>query len=226
MERRELDERTLSQLSHEADMAVPYQEMAGAKLEPMVRHQLRELSWKVPKNLMIDDTASVSADYIERRVWALKRKGDLAAVFIDYLQLMAVGERNGRNDAALIGEITSRLKRLARAAEIAVVLLSQINRGVEQREDKRPQLSDLRESGSIEQDANAVLFPYREVYYVERAEPKEGTAEHAAWGTNIELIRRRMDVICAKNRGGAVGTDRQEYIAECDLVRDLHGEYD
>lgn len=221
MARRELDERSLSELTYRAGDGIAYQDMSGDKLTPMDRGRLRDLVWQIPKNFIMDDSPTLAVEYVRRRVWALKRKGPLAAVFIDYLQIMDRPDGKGRNDAAIIGQMTSALKRLAREAEVCVVLLSQINRGVESREDKRPQLSDLRESGSIEQDANAVLFPFREVYYVERAEPKEGTADHDKWETEVEMLKRRMDVLCAKNRGGAVGTDHQEYFAEFDAITDV-----
>jgi replicative DNA helicase len=224
MDRRELDERALAELSFYAGDGVPYQDMASGKLDPLTLRRLREQAWKIPKNLIIDDASSLTVEHIKRRVWALKRRGNLVAAFIDYLQIMDLPPRQGRNDAALIGEVTKALKNLARKAEIAIVLLSQINRGVEGRDDKRPQLSDLRESGAIEQDANAVLFPFREFYYVERAEPKEGGSDHLQWEQECELLRRRMDVICAKNRGGAVGMDRQEYFAEFDAIRDTQEE--
>lgn len=229
MARREITERAMSELSYRhakaGERAIPYQDMSGDKLPPMERRQLGELSWRIPANMKLDDTASLSVEYVRRRVWALKRRGPLAAIFIDYLQIMERPKSAGRNDAAVIGEMTSALKRLAREAEICVVLLSQINRGVESRDDKRPQLGDLRESGSIEQDANAVLFPFREVYYLERAEPKEGSTEHPKWEQDVENLRRRMDVACAKNRGGAVGSDQQEYFAEFDAISDIreHG---
>jgi replicative DNA helicase len=224
MERRELIERCLAELTWEDGDGIAYQDMSGDAMDWGQRKRLQGLAWKVPKNLLIDDTSGISVDYIERRVWALKRKGPVAAAFIDYLQIMERPQAKGRNDAAVIGEMTTRLKTLARRANIAVVLLSQVNRGVESRDDKRPQLADLRESGSIEQDANSVLFPFREVYYLERAEPKEGTPDHLRWETDVENLRRRMDVLCAKNRGGAVGTDQQDYFAEFDVVRDVRGE--
>ena len=220
MDRRELDERMLSQLTHEEGDGIPYQQMSGDKLNLLDRRRLAELTWKVPRNLIIDDSSSLSVEHVRRRIWSLKRKGDVGAAFIDYLQIMDRPKANGRNDAAVIGEMTAALKRLAREVGIAIVLLSQINRGVESRDDKRPQLSDLKESGAIEQDANAVLFPFREVYYLERAEPKASTPEHGRWEEDVEISKRRMDVICGKNRQGAVGTDRQVYFAEYDCITD------
>lgn len=219
MARRELDERTLSQLSHMDGDGIAYKDMNGDTLQPSDRARLRDLAHKIPTNFIIDDSPVLSVDYVRRRVLALKQRGPVAAVFIDYLQIMDRPDAKGRNEASVIGEMTKSLKQLAREAETCIVLLSQINRGVESRDDKRPQLSDLRESGAIEQDANAVLFPYREVYYLERAEPKEAS-KRAAWEQTCAEMHRRMDVLAAKVRQGAVGTDHQVYFAEYDHVED------
>lgn len=220
MARRELDERTLAQLSHEAGDGIAYKDMNGDSLTPQERSRLRELASQVPPNLIIDDSPVLSVDYVRRRALSLKRKAPLSALFIDYLQIMDRPEAKGRNEASVIGEMTKALKQLARELETCVVLLSQINRGVESRDDKRPHLADLRESGAIEQDANAVLFPYRDVYYLERAEPK-AAEKREGWEMACEEQRRFMDVIAAKVRQGACGTDRQLYFAEYDVVQDL-----
>jgi replicative DNA helicase len=135
-------------------------------------------------------------------------------VFIDYLQIMDRPDAKGRNEASVIGEMTKGLKQLAREAETCVVLLSQINRGVESRDDKRPQLSDLRESGAIEQDANAVLFPYREAYYLERAEPKD-VRKQGDWEMACAEMHRRMDVIAAKVRQGAESGPTSAALLRC-----------
>lgn len=219
MARRELDERTLSQLSHQDGDGIAYKDMNGDTLHVHERRRLRDLANRVPQNLIVDDSPILSVDYVRRRVLSLKQRGPIAAVFIDYLQIMDRPDGKGRNEASVIGEMTKGLKQLAREANTCVVLLSQINRGVEQRDDKRPQLSDLRESGAIEQDANAVLFPYREAYYLERAEPKEQSKQEA-WMMQCTEMHRRMDVIAAKVRQGAVGTDRQVYYAEYDHIED------
>lgn len=218
MARRELDERTASQLTYEDGDGIAYQDM-GAKLTMDDVDRIERLRERVPPNFIIDDSPILSVDYVRRRVLALKRRGPVAAVFIDYLQIMERPEARGRNDAAVIGEMTKGLKQLAREAEVCVVLLSQINRGVESRDDKRPQLSDLRESGAIEQDANAVLFPFRAFYYEERAEPTD-PKKRGDWEMRCEELRRQMDVIAAKVRQGAVGTDHQVYFAEFDVVQD------
>lgn len=219
MARRELDERTLSQLSHEAGNGIAYTDMNGDKLSIEQRQYLRKLAERAPANFIIDDSPVLSVDYVRRRVLSLKQRGPVAAVFIDYLQIMERPDAKGRNEASVVGEMTKGLKQLAREAETCIVLLSQINRGVESRDDKRPQLSDLRESGAIEQDANAVLFPYREVYYLQRAEPKtEG--KRGEWENECAIRLREMDVIAAKVRQGAVGTDHQVYFAEYDAIED------
>ena len=222
MSRRELDERTLSALTYrdEGWSSIHYQNMSGDKLTPLEVRRLRELAYDVPANFILDDTTGLSVDYIERRVWALKRKGPLGAVGIDYLQIMDRPKAVGRNQSDVLAEMTGRLKRLARRAEVAIVLLSQISRGVEARDDKRPQLADLRESGAIEQDADAVLMLYREFYYLERSKPKEGTPAFTQWEIDCEDCKHRLDVICAKNRGGGIGSDEQEYIAEFDVISD------
>ena len=220
MNRREMSERNLSELSYRDRNT---EEVAYRDLDKLPAHELRkldELLWQIPANFILDDTATLSVAYVRRRCFALRKRGPIGAIFIDYLQIMQRPKAEGRNDAAVIGEMTAELKRLARELDCAVVLLSQLSRGVESREDKRPMLSDLRESGSIEQDANSVLFPFREVYYVERAEPEPGP-KHMAWEESVAMLQRRMDVICAKSRGGPVGTDRQEYFAEYDAITDV-----
>lgn len=219
MARRELDERTLSQLSHIAGEGIAYKDMNGDTLSAQDRVTLRDLARLIPANLIIDDSPVLSVDYVRRRILSLKQGGPVAAVFIDYLQIMERPDAKGRNESSVIGEMTKGLKQLAREADTCIVLASQINRGVESRDDKRPQLSDLRESGAIEQDANAVLFPFRAIYYEERAEPTE-PGKRAAWEIRCAELHRKMDVHAAKVRQGAVGTDHQTYYAEYDHIED------
>ncbi|MDB5482997.1 MAG: replicative helicase [Caulobacteraceae bacterium] len=221
MDRRECAERALSAASFMDHEGIAYSQFGGG-LSSQERATLRRLRQAMPTNVLIDDRSTIGLDDIRRRVWAVKARRPVAAVFIDYLQLMEKPAGAGRNEALVLGDITRGLKILAREAETCVVLLSQLNRSVESRDDKRPQLADLRDSGSIEQDANAVLFPFRPAYYTEREEPKDAhSSEHAAWQARLESERRRMDVIAAKVRGGAIGTDRQLYFAEFDHVEDL-----
>ena len=221
MDARECAERALSAASFLDRDGIPYSQFGGG-LAPDERARLHRLRASMPRNVLIDDRSSVSLDDVRRRVWAVKAKRPVAAVVIDYLQLMAKPAANGRNEASVLGDISRGLKTLAREAETCVILLSQLSRGVEGRDDKRPHLADLRDSGAIEQDANAVLFPYREVYYREREQPKDvNSTAHQTWVQDVEALRRRMDVIAAKVRGGAIGTDRQSYFAEFDHIEDF-----
>lgn len=219
MSRREIAERALSSASWSAREEIAYAEF-GAGLPPYQRQSLRNLQSTMPPNILIDDRSDIGVEDIARRVWAIKTRRPVGAVCVDYLQLLRrPGAGAGRNDAALLGEVTRALKVLAREAECTVILASQLNRQVESRDDKRPHLADLRDSGSIEQDANAVIFPFREAYYLERAEPANKTgAEYDRWRQNVEIGRRAMEAICAKNRGGAIGVDRLTYFAEYDHV--------
>ena len=132
----------------------------------------------------------------------------LDLLVVDYLQLVTTGgdgSRANENRVQEVSQITMGLKALAKELSIPVLALSQLSRQVENREDKRPQLSDLRESGSIEQDADAVMFVYREAYYKGRAEPREGSTEHLAWQEEMDQIRHVAEVIIGKQRHGPIG---------------------
>ncbi|MDR3224266.1 MAG: replicative DNA helicase [Holosporales bacterium] len=158
--------------------------------------------------LYVDDTPNITVSQIRNRARKLKRQKNIGLVIIDYLQLIEHGgiRRGSENRVQEIAEITRSLKGLAKELNIPVLALSQLSRAVEQRDDKKPQLSDLRESGSIEQDADVVMFVFREEYYKSRKEPQEGTAEHDKWRAEMEQIYNRADIIIAKQRHGPVGT--------------------
>lgn len=223
MDPEEMMQRELSALSFEHGEfgdGVEYRAMGSGDVTPMDIASVDGLRSRVPQNLILDDCASLSVDDVRRKLWALKRRQPVGAVFIDYLQLMRRPRSDGRNESSVIGEMTQALKQIARQSRVCIVLLSQLSRQVEHRDDKRPQLADLRESGSIEQDADAVLFPYREFYYVERAEPKAGSKDHTEWEMRCADLRQRLDVICAKQRQGPIGTDRQTYQAGYDFITD------
>ena len=146
---------------------------------------------------------------------------------VDYLQLVRASSGN-RNDGRVqeVSEITQGLKALAKELDVPVLALSQLSRQVESREDKRPQLSDLRESGSIEQDADIVMFVYREPYYLMREKPTEGTEEFLQWEERMKLVDGTAEVIVGKNRHGPVGTARMafedRYTRFSDLAEDDH----
>jgi len=160
--------------------------------------------------LFIDDTPALSVSALRARARRLKRQEGLGLIVIDYLQLMESGGSNRRGDNRVqeISDITRALKALAKELNVPVVALSQLSRAVEQREDKRPQLSDLRESGSIEQDADVVMFIFREEYYEVRRQPPEGTEKHAEWQARMNQIANQAEIIIAKQRHGPVGTVR------------------
>ena len=204
---------------------IQYRAMSDGALAHSDFAMLHQAQAKVPSNLILDDCHSLSVEDVRRKVWTMQRRRPVSVVVIDYLQLMRRPTANGRNDATVLGEMTASLKQIARQAKTCIVLLSQLSRAVESRDDKRPQLSDLRESGAIEQDADAVLFPYREVYYLERNEPKATTGpDRQAWEIRVHDLRTRLDIICAKQRQGPVGTDEQVYEAGYDFITDVKEE--
>jgi replicative DNA helicase len=164
-----------------------------------------QLMQQVP--LFIDDTGGISIAQLAARARRLKRQKGLDLLIVDYLQLLSgSGRKASENRVQELTEITTGLKALAKELEVPIIALSQLSRQVESREDKRPQLSDLRESGSIEQDADVVLFVYRDEYYLANKEPKEGTQEHLEWQAEMEKVHGRAEVIIAKQRHGPTGT--------------------
>ncbi|SSZ40484.1 Replicative DNA helicase [Bartonella grahamii] len=166
-------------------------------------HAMRSLQ-TIP--LYIDQTGGVSLAQLSARARRLKRQHGLDVLIIDYIQLMTSGsKRSLENRVQEITAITTGLKALAKELNIPIIALSQLSRQVENRTDKRPQLSDLRESGSIEQDADIVLFVYREEYYLKNEEPKEGTAEYSKWQEAMEQAKGKAEVIIAKQRHGPTG---------------------
>jgi replicative DNA helicase len=156
--------------------------------------------------IFIDDTPALTVAGLRARARRLKRQHGLSLVVVDYLQLMRPGSSVRLNNRVQeVSEITQGLKALAKELNVPVLALSQLSRAVEQRDDKRPQLSDLRESGSIEQDADVVMFVYREQYYLQRKQPEDGTTEHAEWMERMERVHNLAEVIVAKQRHGPTG---------------------
>ncbi|RYE05655.1 MAG: replicative DNA helicase [Rickettsiaceae bacterium] len=171
--------------------------------------------------LFIDDTPALSISAIRTRARKLKRKSNLGMLFIDYLQLIK-GSSKSDNRVLEISEITQGLKAIAKELNIPVIALSQLSRAVEQRDDKRPMLSDLRESGSIEQDADIVMFLYREEYYLSRKEPPPGDAKHAEWQSKLDEVHNITDIIVAKHRNGPVGNVQIFYDSRYSKISNLH----
>ena len=158
--------------------------------------------------LYIDDTPGLTIAALRTRARRLKRQKGIGMVVVDYLQLLqGTGRSSNDNRVNEISEISRGLKTLAKELDVPVIGLSQLSRAVEQREDKRPQLADLRESGSIEQDADIVMFIFREEYYVASRKPAEDHPDFAAWQEQMERAYGRAELIVAKNRHGATGKE-------------------
>lgn len=171
--------------------------------------------------LYIDQTGGISIAQLVARARRLKRQRGLDILFIDYLQLLSASSKKGDSRVQEITEITTSLKALAKELNVPVVALSQLSRGVEARDDKRPQLQDLRESGSIEQDADVVLFVFREEYYLKNREPKAGTEEHFKWQAEMDAVHGKAELIIGKQRHGPTGTVQLQFDAEVTRFSDL-----
>ncbi|OAI24664.1 replicative DNA helicase [Methylosinus sp. R-45379] len=162
----------------------------------------------------IDQSGGISIAQLTARARRLKRQRGLDLLVVDYLQLLSGSKSRGDNRVQELTEITTGLKALAKELAVPIIALSQLSRQVESRDDKRPQLSDLRESGSIEQDADVVMFVYREEYYLRNREPREGTEEHIAWQNEMERVHGRAEAILGKQRHGPTGTVTLSFEAE------------
>ena len=173
--------------------------------------------------LYLDDTPALSIGAVRTRARRLKRQHGLDMLVIDYLQLLrGSGSRQSQeNRVQEVSEITRGLKAIAKELAIPVLALSQLSRNVEQREDKRPLLSDLRESGSIEQDADVVMFVYREEYYLSRTEPEVGTDKHLQWQESMDRAHNVGECIVSKARHGPIGTVRMHFDPHVTRFSDL-----
>ena len=170
--------------------------------------------------LFIDETPAITIAALSNRARRIKRLHGLDMVVIDYIQLMrASNSNNGRVQE--ISEITQGLKALAKELAVPVLALSQLSRAVEQRDDKKPQLSDLRESGSIEQDADVVMFVYREAYYLQGKEPRPATVEHAEWQAKMNEVSHLAELIIQKQRHGPTGNVMLEFEAMFTKFKDI-----
>lgn len=180
-------------------------EIPEKQLDALEQH-IEELS----DSMLIDDQGGIRIKDIEIRCLNIERTHGrpIDAIVVDYLQIMAGApdDIKGGKTAEITG-ISAGLKRIAKKFNVPVIALAQLSRAVESRDDKRPQLSDLRDSGAIEQDADVVIFVYREAYYHERSEPDPSSDKHQAWSVKLEKIRNVMSLITAKQRHGPVGSD-------------------
>jgi replicative DNA helicase len=177
--------------------------------------------------LYVDETGGLSISQLTARARRLKRQKGLDLIVVDYIQLLqGSGKRGNDNRVQEVTEITTSLKALAKELNVPIIALSQLSRQVESRDDKRPQLSDLRESGSIEQDADVVMFVFREEYYLANKEPRVGTPEYEKWQLDMSLVHGKAEVIIGKQRHGPTGTVELSFEGQftrfSDLAQDSH----
>ncbi len=171
--------------------------------------------------LFIDETPAITIATLSNRARRIKRLFGVSLVVVDYIQLMRSTSNRTDNRVQEISEITQGLKALAKELNVPILALSQLSRAVEQRDDKQPQLADLRESGSIEQDADVVMFVYREAYYLERKMPKQGSIEYAEWQSKMSDVHGLADIILGKQRHGPTGTIKVEFEGIYTKFKDL-----
>ena len=172
--------------------------------------------------LYIDQTGALTIGQLAARARRLKRQRGLDLIVVDYIQLMQSNTRRvAQNRVQEVTEITTGLKALAKELNVPIVALSQLSRQVENRDEKRPQLSDLRESGSIEQDADVVLFVFREEYYLKNQEPRHGTPEHLNWENDLAAAHGKAEIIISKQRHGPTGAVMLSFQGEFTRFADL-----
>ena len=195
---------------------IPSERIRRGRIESEEFDRIVEVSQELQNlPLYIDQTGGITVAQLAARARRLKRQRDVGLIVVDYLQLLSGSSRRAAEGRVQeVSEITTGLKALAKELHVPVLALSQLSRQVEQREDKRPQLADLRESGSIEQDADVVLFVFREEYYVERRQPRENTEEHKQWQQEMDLVTGKAEVIIGKQRHGPTGTVRLQFTPE------------
>src|SRR5439155_25123345 len=170
----------------------------------------------------VDETGGLTIAQLAARARRLKRQKGLDMIVVDYIQLLqGSARRQSESRVQEVTEITTSLKALAKELNVPVLAISQLSRQVENRDDKRPQLSDLRESGSIEQDADVVLFVFREEYYLSNKEPRPGSEEHAKWQTDIGAVHGKAEIIIGKQRHGPTGTVQVQFDANVTRFGDL-----
>ncbi|WP_370931126.1 replicative DNA helicase [Bartonella sp. DGB1] len=208
MSSEQLATRIISEQSEISSANIRRGNLTDIELDRLIKcsRELQELP------LYIDPTGGISSSKLSARARRHKRQFGLDVIVIDYIQLMTVANSSSSNNrVAEITEITNSLKALAKELNVPIIALSQLSRQVENREDKRPQLSDLRESGSIEQDADVVLFVYRDEYYLQNTEPELDSSKYTEWQTKMNASKGKADVIIAKQRHGPTGTVKLQF---------------
>jgi replicative DNA helicase len=223
MKARELSQRVACDLCYTGRHGIPFDRIVNATVSrEELRYLARATSEAASLPLTIVDAGEVSmarlALSVRRHKRRFKAKGqDLKVVIIDYLQLLKAS-KNAKSPYERVSEISMGLKALAKDAGVCIIALAQLSRGVEQRDDKRPTLSDLRDSGQIEQDADAVMFLYREEYYLANKKPKKQD-QLPEWERGMAECRDRIEFILAKRRNGRTGQRSGWYFSEYQAVR-------
>ncbi|MFN7012474.1 MAG: replicative DNA helicase, partial [Allorhizobium sp.] len=218
MSSEQLATRIISEQTEVSSSKIRRGDITEADFEKLVA--CSQMMQKVP--LFIDQTGGISIAQLSARARRLKRQRGLDCLVVDYIQLMTGAGKAGENRVQEITQITTGLKALGKELNVPIIALSQLSRGVESREDKRPQLSDLRESGSIEQDADVVLFVFREEYYVKNSEPRDmADPKYPEWEALMDKVKGTADVIIAKQRHGPTGTVKLAFQAEFTRFADL-----
>ncbi len=218
MSSEQLATRIISEQTEVSSSKIRRGDITEADFEKLVA--CSQMMQKVP--LYIDQTGGISIAQLAARARRLKRQRGLDVLVVDYVQLMTGSKKAGENRVQEVTEITTGLKALGKELNVPIVALSQLSRQVESRDDKRPQLSDLRESGSIEQDADVVLFVFREEYYVKNSEPRDpDDPKYAEWEAQMDKVKGTADVIIAKQRHGPTGTVKLAFQAEFTRFADL-----
>jgi replicative DNA helicase len=211
-------------LSEQAE--IPSEKIRRGMIEQPEFHKLVDVSREMSQiPLYIDQTGGISIAQLAARARKLKRQKGLGLLVVDYLQLLTGHKRQSDGRVQEVSEITTGLKALAKELNVPILALSQLTRQVEQRDDKRPQLSDLRESGSIEQDADVVMFVFREEYYVERKKPSEGDGKFGEWMQEMARVHGKAEVIIGKQRHGPTGTVPLSFEAQFTRFGNLSRDY-
>ena len=212
-----MSQRALAEATARERHSVPYSEMSRAVTEDQIRslsNVTREIA-SLPIQFLPPQYRDVGALYAGAKRCKSILDGNLGLLVVDYLQLLRA---DGRSRIEQITQISIALKSLAMNLQVPVLALSQLSRAVEQRDEKRPIMSDLRESGQLEQDADAILFCYRDEYYLEREEPEADSEEYDAWEAALQRSRNCLEIIVAKQRQGAIGTAHVRFNPALNLI--------
>lgn len=217
----QLSQRMLSDEAYD-NIGIPYTRLRSGRFREREFSHIHEAGIRLQKlPLRIEQQPAMTIGQIAARARQEKRRNGLDFFIIDYLGLMTSSGRYSGNKNNEIGELTSGVRALAKELNCVGLLLCQLSRGVESRDDKRPNMGDLRDSGNIEQDADVVIMIYREAYYLERKEPLAGTPEHLKWLDDMERCLNEMHLIVEKQRSGPIGTVKVFCDVSCNAIRDM-----